>query len=231
MYSSVPEKATAEAGRGWGVFRIFPVHGMFRRRTDGDPLHRKRNVMIAKTVLLTSALIIAAGTCMAATPAGSIFDFTMTSIDGREVPLAGYRGKVLLVVNVASRCGFTPQYKGLEALYGKYRERGFEVLGFPANDFGAQEPGTDEEIMSFCERTYGVTFPMFSKIAVTGDAQHPLYRFLTSPETNPAFSGPVRWNFQKYLIGRDGAVLATFASKVDPLSPEMEKAVTAALAR
>lgn len=231
MYSSVPEKATAEAGRGWGVFRIFPVHGIFLRHPDGDPHHPERSPMNARIALFMSALTIAAGACMAASPAGSIFDFTMTSIDGKDVPLAGYRGKVLLIVNVASRCGFTPQYKGLEALYGKYREQGFEVLGFPANDFGAQEPGTDEEIMSFCERTYGVTFPMFSKIAVRGDAQHPLYRFLTSPDTNPAFSGPVQWNFQKYLIGRDGTILAKFASKVDPLSPEMEKAVTAALAR
>lgn len=168
---------------------------------------------------------------MAASPAGSIYDFTMTSIDGKEVPFAGYRGKVLLIVNVASRCGFTPQYMGLEALYRKYREAGLEVLGFPANDFGAQEPGTNEEIMSFCERNYGVTFPMFSKISVRGEALHPLYGFLTSPDTNPEYSGPVQWNFQKYLIGRDGAILGKFSSKVEPLSPEMEKAVAAALAR
>ncbi len=164
-------------------------------------------------------------------PAGSIYDHTMITIDGKELSLGSYRGKVLLIVNVASRCGYTPQYEGLEALWRKYREEGLVVLGFPANNFGAQEPGTDAEIREFCSSTYGVTFPMFSKIAVTGRDQHPLYRTLTSPDTNPAFPGDVRWNFTKYLVGRDGTILGKFASKVDPLSTELESAVADALSR
>jgi glutathione peroxidase len=166
-----------------------------------------------------------------AAPPGSVYDYTMTSLEGKEVPLASYKGKVLLIVNVASRCGNTPQYAGLEALWKKYGPEGLVVMGFPSNDFGKQEPGTDAEIGEFCSRNYGVTFPMFSKIVVRGEEQHPLYRYLTSPGSNPEFSGDVKWNFQKYLIGRDGAILGKFAPKTEPLSPEIESAVTAALAR
>lgn len=161
----------------------------------------------------------------------SILDFTMKSIDDADVPLSTYRGKVLLLVNVASQCGNTPQYAGLQKLYDTYRARGFEVLGFPANDFLKQEPGTNAEIKEFCSTKYRVSFPMFSKISVKGDDQHPLYRFLTSEATNPKFSGSVKWNFQKYLVSRDGEVIAKFAPGTDPLSPEIISAIEAALTK
>jgi len=153
----------------------------------------------------------------------------MKTIEGKTIPLSTYKGKVLLIVNVASRCGFTPQYKDLEALYKKYENQGFAILGFPANNFGGQEPGTDPEIKEFCTANYGVTFPMFSKISVKGEDQHPFYRYLTSDEANPATSGDVKWNFQKYLVGRDGKVLAKFLSRVTPLSEELTSAIENAL--
>lgn len=156
-------------------------------------------------------------------------NFTMKSIDGKDVNLCEYQGKVLLVVNVASRCGYTPQYKGLEALNQKYREKGLCVLGFPSNDFGAQEPGTEAEIKEFCTSNYGVTFDMFSKITVKGPNQHPFYRYLTSGGGDAKLAGEVQWNFQKYLIGRDGRLRAVFPSSVDPLSAELTQAIEAAL--
>jgi len=159
----------------------------------------------------------------------SVLDFTMRSIDEKEVPLSTYRGKVLLIVNVASRCGNTKQYEGLQKLYEIYRERGFEVLGFPANNFLGQEPGTNVDIKEFCSTKYGVTFPMFSKISVKGGDQHPLYRFLTSDSTNPKYSGSVKWNFQKYLINRDGEVIAKFAPGDEPMSADVVSAIEAAL--
>ena len=160
---------------------------------------------------------------------GSIYDFTMKSIDGKDVPLSDYRGKVVLIVNVASQCGYTPQYKGLEALYRKYKDKGFTILGFPANNFGHQEPGTDAEIKTFCTSKYDVTFDMFSKISVKGDDQNPLYRFLTSKTTDPGFSGDVKWNFQKYLIDRNGNIIRRFLSAVEPLSTDVTSAVEQAL--
>jgi glutathione peroxidase len=172
------------------------------------------------------ALALAGG----APAAGGIYDFTVKTIDGKEIPLSAYRGKVLLIVNVASECGHTPQYKDLEALYRKYRDRGFVVLGFPANNFGGQEPGTDAEIMEFCSTTYDVTFPMFSKISVAGEDQHPLYRFITSGDQDPAVAGEVKWNFQKYLVGRDGRLMAKYLSRVKPMSGELTGAVEKALA-
>jgi len=159
----------------------------------------------------------------------SVLDFTMKSIDEKDVPLSTYRGKVLLIVNVASRCGHTKQYEGLEKLYETYRGQGFEVLGFPANNFMGQEPGSNEEIKEFCSTRFGVQFPMFSKISVKGDDQHPLYRFLTSEATNPGFAGNVKWNFQKYLVNRDGEVIAKFAPGDEPLSTEVVSALEAAL--
>jgi glutathione peroxidase len=156
----------------------------------------------------------------------SVLDFTMKSIDGKDVPLEEYKGKVLLIVNVASHCGFTPQYQGLEALYRRYKERGFAILAFPANNFGGQEPGTDTEIKSFCTSKYGVTFDMFSKISVAGKDQHPLYRFITS---DPHVGGDIRWNFQKYLVDRNGTLIGKFFSNVEPLSKELTSAVEAAL--
>jgi glutathione peroxidase len=177
--------------------------------------------------ILPMILALAVG---ASSPAGkSIYDFTVKDIDGKNVSLAGYRGKVILVVNVASECGNTPQYKDLEALYRKYKDRGLVILGFPANNFGEQEPGSDAEIKKFCTSTYNVTFPMFSKISVKGTDQHPLYRMLTSAETDPEFAGDVKWNFQKYLISRDGRILGRFAPKLSPSSEEMTAAIEKAL--
>jgi glutathione peroxidase len=138
---------------------------------------------------------------------------------------------VVLVVNVASRCGFTPQYEGLEALYQKYKEKGFVVLGFPANNFLWQEPGTDAEIKTFCSTKYNVTFPLFSKISVRGKDQHPLYVWLTSKDANPNFSGAISWNFNKFLISRDGTVAARFGSKETPDSENMKKAIETALSQ
>jgi glutathione peroxidase len=159
----------------------------------------------------------------------SIYDFTMKDINGNEVPLAKYKGNVILVVNVASKCGFTPQYKGLQALYTANETSGFVILGFPANDFMWQEPDSDNDIRKFCSITYGVTFPMFSKIAVKGKTIDPLYEFLTSKETNPEFGGPITWNFNKFLIGRDGRIIDRFDSKDEPSSNRVKAAVEAAL--
>ena len=158
-----------------------------------------------------------------------IYSFKAKDIDGVERSLSEFAGKVLLIVNVASKCGFTPQYKGLEALYQKYKERGFVVLGFPANDFGRQEPGTDAEIKSFCSTTYGVTFPMFSKISVKGKDIHPLYDFLTGKETNPQHFGKIGWNFTKFLIDRKGTIVDRFDSKHDPMGDRVPRVVIAAL--
>jgi glutathione peroxidase len=156
--------------------------------------------------------------------ASSVHEFTLNSIDGTPVPLSGYKGKVVLIVNVASRCGFTPQYTGLEALYEKYKDQGFVIVGVPANNFGAQEPGTNEEIKTFCSRKYNVTFPMMSKVSVKGDDMTPLYQYLTS-----AKGGDVKWNFTKFLIGKDGRVVERFESAVKPDDPALTAAVEAAL--
>ena len=159
----------------------------------------------------------------------TILDFTVTAIDGTNLPLNHYQGKVLLIVNVASKCGFTKQYAGLQKLYETYQDRGLLILGFPANNFLGQEPGTDADIQQFCSRTYGVTFPMFSKISVAGDDMHPLYRFLTDPSTNPDHAGKISWNFNKFLIGRDGRILNRFGSRTEPEDPDLIQAVEAAL--
>jgi glutathione peroxidase len=153
----------------------------------------------------------------------SLLDFEARRLAGPVEPLARYRGEVLLVVNTASRCGFTPQYEGLQSLYERYHARGFSVLGFPSNDFRQQEPGSDAEIGAFCKANYGVTFPMFSKIRVKGDDPHPLYAYLTS---RPApIGGPVEWNFQKYLVDREGRVVERFPPRTEPESPEVAAAI------
>jgi len=152
----------------------------------------------------------------------------LKDIDGKDTSLKAYAGKVVLVVNVASKCGLTPQYEGLEAMYQKYKGQGLVVLGFPCNDFNGQEPGTLEEIKAFCSSKYSVTFPLFSKLHVKGSEQHPLYAALSGPEG--AFPGDVGWNFGKFLIGRDGKPLARFEPKVKPDAPELVKAVETALA-
>jgi glutathione peroxidase len=159
----------------------------------------------------------------------SLHEFTVKTIDGKDKPLSDYRGKVLLVVNVASRCGLTPQYKALETLYRDYKDDGFEVLGFPCNDFAGQEPGSEAEIQSFCSTQYDVTFPLFAKVKVLGGDKHPLFAFLTAQNTAPDGAGDVAWNFAKFLIGKDGQVLARFSPKSTPDSPELEVAVDEAL--
>ena len=160
--------------------------------------------------------------------AADLQSIPLKDIDQKETSLKAYAGKVLLIVNVASKCGYTPQYQGLETLHRKYREQGLVVLGFPSNDFGAQEPGSNAEIKEFCAKEYEVTFPLFDKIHVTGPQQHPLYASLTGPES-PA-PGAVKWNFGKFLVGRDGKVLARFDSATKPDSKELTAAVERALA-
>jgi glutathione peroxidase len=155
----------------------------------------------------------------------SLLDISVSRIDGTPASLADFRGQVLLVVNVASKCGLTPQYAGLEKLYARYRDRGFAVLGFPANEFGAQEPGSNSEIATFCQTRFGVQFPMFEKIVVKGAGIHPLYAELTKA----APSGDIQWNFEKFLIGRDGTVMARFAPTVTPDDPALIAAIERAL--
>lgn len=160
----------------------------------------------------------------------SILGFTMKDIDGKPVKLKKYKGNVLLVVNTASKCGYTPQYEGLQNIYTKYKAQGFEILGFPANNFGGQEPGTEAEIKEFCTLKYKVTFPMFAKISVKGEDQHPLYNFLTSGEANPELKGDITWNFNKFLVDRKGNVIARFSSKDKPEGEAVTKAIETALA-
>jgi glutathione peroxidase len=154
----------------------------------------------------------------------SLYDISVTTIDGRPQSLAAYQGQVLLVVNTASACGFTPQYAGLESLWREYRDQGLAVLGFPSNDFGAQEPGDEAAIQTFCSTNYGTTFPLFSKVKTKGDGQAAIYRFLTDGRPAPD------WNFYKYLVGRDGRVIAAFPSKIAPEDPKLRTAIGAALA-
>lgn len=156
-----------------------------------------------------------------------VYDFTLNDIDGKPVSLSQFKGKVLLLVNTASFCGNTPQYADLEKMYEQYREKGFEILAFPANNFGKQEPGTDTEIKTFCYTKYSLSFPLFSKISVAGDDTHPLYRYLT--EQSP-FPGEVEWNFQKYLVDRSGAVVARYPHRMKPLAPEIVQDIERALA-
>jgi len=158
-----------------------------------------------------------------------VHDFTAATIDGNEKSLADFAGKTLLIVNVASQCGLTPQYKGLEELHRKYKGRGFAVLGFPCNQFAGQEPGTDEEIRTFCETRFNVTFPMFSKVDVNGDDRHPLYEFLTSQPTQPDGPGDIKWNFAKFLVDKQGAVVARFDPAVEPTSKELTGTIEEAL--
>jgi glutathione peroxidase len=161
--------------------------------------------------------------------ATTIHDFTLNSIDGQPTSLGQFKGKVVLIVNVASRCGFTPQYAGLEALYNKYKDRGLVILGFPANNFLRQEPGTNEAIKTFCSTKYHVTFPMFAKVSVKGADKTPLYQFLTDKKANSATGGEIGWNFTKFLADRNGKVIARFASRVEPESAELVRAIEAAL--
>jgi glutathione peroxidase len=155
--------------------------------------------------------------------------FKVKSIDNQDVDLSTYKGKVVLFVNVASQCGYTPQYEGLQKLHETYMKSGFTVIGVPANNFGAQEPGSNDEIAKFCKTNYKVTFPMLSKISVKGDDIAPLYKHLTDKDSNPGFEGDVKWNFEKFLIGKDGKVCARFKSGVEPMGEELTTAVKKAL--
>ena len=185
---------------------------------------------LSALISLVIAGSVSAGDAQKKVPA--VLQFKMQSIDGKTIDLAKYQGKVILVVNVASECGYTPQYKGLQALHAKYSKDGLVVLGVPSNDYGGQEPGTNAQIAQFCKQNYGVTFDMLAKVGVAeGANQVPLYQYLTSKKTNPKHGGPVRWNFEKFLIGRDGSVVARFEADADPESEEFEKAIRDALTK
>jgi glutathione peroxidase len=178
-----------------------------------------RSYLMGLAILLMSASLFAAS---------SIYDFTLPSIDGKPMPLADFKGKVILVVNVASRCGFTPQYTALESIYETYKHQGFVILGFPANNFGGQEPGTNAEIKTFCSAKYGVTFPLYGKVSVKGDDQTPLYKYLTT-SANPSLTGDIKWNFTKFLVDRNGNVVQRFEPQTTPDSPEVLAAIEKAL--
>jgi glutathione peroxidase len=181
-----------------------------------------------KLILIFTSLAAMAALCYGA---DTVYEFTPKSIDGQPAPLSAYKGKVLLLVNVASKCGFTPQYKGLEAVYEQYKDKGLVIVGFPANNFMSQEPGTNEEIKTFCSRTYNVTFPMMSKISVKGDDMDDLYKYLTDKTAHPETGGDIRWNFTKFLVDRNGSVIARFEPKTTPDSPEVKAAIEKALAQ
>lgn len=162
-------------------------------------------------------------------PMNGIYTIEAETISGKSIKLEQYKGKLLLIVNTASKCGFTGQYDGLQKLYEKYQDKGFVILGFPSNDFMRQEPGGNEEIESFCKMNYGVTFPMFGKVSVKGGAQHPLYRYLTSKDTNPEFGGKISWNFNKFLVSKEGKVINRFGSRTKPTDTKLVAAIEAAL--
>ena len=176
--------------------------------------HMAQYLFIGALLTMTTSLVAGSG----------LYGFTLNSIDGKPAPLADYKGKVVLIVNVASRCGYTPQYSALEAIYEKYKGQGFVILGFPANNFGAQEPGTNEEIKTFCSRKYNVSFPMYSKISVKGDDQAPLYAYLTK-ETGTGIAGDIKWNFTKFLVDRNGNVVQRFEPGVTPDSKDVTEAI------
>ena len=178
---------------------------------------------------MTHALLVTMLSAASAFAASSVHDFTLKSLNGTQTPLAGFKDKVMLLVNVASQCGYTYQYEGLQSLYAKYKDQGLVLAGFPANNFGAQEPGNDAEIGAFCKSKFGVTFPMFSKISVRGSDTAPLYQFLTDKKANPATGGDIQWNFTKFLVDKDGKVIARFEPAVEPNSKEVESAIKAAL--
>ena len=171
------------------------------------------------------SVFMAGGMAMAA----SIYDYNLKTIDGQPMPLSSLKGKVVMLVNVASRCGYTPQYAGLEALYEKQKDHGFVIVGIPANNFGSQEPGTNAEIKTFCKSKYDVTFPMMSKVSVKGSDEAPLYQYLTDKTVNPTTGGEIQWNFTKFLVGRDGKILERFEPAVAPNDPALNAAVEKAV--
>src|SRR5215510_14862365 len=192
-------------------------------------MRKLRLAMVVLCLAVAAAAVFGAPSTSSASASGSIYDFTMKDIDGKQVNLTDFRGKVVLVVNVASRCGFTPQYEGLQKLYLKYQQQGFVILGFPANNFGVQEPGTNAEIKTFCSAKYNVTFPIFSKISVKGEDMDPLYKYLTDKASDPQYGGDIKWNFNKFLIDRKGYIVARFEPPVKPDSDQMVQAIEKAL--
>ncbi len=186
--------------------------------------------MLRKFVLLSGVALLMT-IAASAGPSKTIYDFTLSSIDGQPASLGEYHGKVVMLVNVASRCGFTPQYEALEAVYEKYKDRGLVIVGIPANNFGGQEPGTNSEIKTFCTRTYHVSFPMMSKVSVKGDDKTPLYQFLTDTSANPKIGGEIQWNFTKFLFDRDGKPVARFEPGTKPDAPEVISAIEQALGK
>ncbi|HBQ61044.1 MAG TPA: glutathione peroxidase [Balneolaceae bacterium] len=173
---------------------------------------------------ILSLLLISIMAISMNTTKDSIYDFKMKDIDGNDVSLSDYKGKVILIVNVASKCGFTSQYEGLQELYEAYKDEGFVILGFPANNFKGQEPGSNEEIKQFCTLEYGVEFPMFSKVSVKGDDQSDFFKYLTE-QSNQDFEGDIKWNFEKFLISKDGDVLRRYRSNVEPMSSDIVDAI------
>lgn len=181
--------------------------------------------MLRRSALVVTSVLLA----MVPLSAASVYDYTLTSIDGKSTPLSSFKGKVLMLVNVASKCGYTPQYTGLESLYQKYKDQGLVIVGIPANNFMSQEPGTNAEIKTFCKTKYDVQFPMMSKVSVAGSDKAPLYEFLTSQQENPQTGGEIKWNFTKFLVSRDGQILNRFEPAVTPDDPAVTSAVEAAL--
>lgn len=220
--------------RGWySVGRSKEDFCARNRPCDSHYTHYWQHLTIRTTNSILSrmktlALLTALSLCLtAAATAASVLDIKVKDIDGKDTSLNAFKGKVMLIVNVASKCGYTKQYSALEAIHLKYQDKGFAVLGFPCNQFGGQEPGTNEEIKQFCTSKFNVTFPMFDKIEVNGSNRHPLYAALTG--TSSPFPGDIKWNFTKFLVGKDGKILKRFASNVTPESQELTGAIEAAL--
>jgi glutathione peroxidase len=190
------------------------------QQRQGEKMRVVLNGSAGKYLLLMMVIMMTTSTFAAS----NLYSFTLPNIDGKPMPLADFKGKVILVVNVASQCGFTPQYTALEAIYQKYKDQGFVILGFPANNFGQQEPGTNEEIKTFCSRKYSVTFPLYSKISVKGTDQAPLYQYLTQ-DADPSHAGDIKWNFTKFLVDRNGNVVQRFEPKVTPDSADVTSSI------
>jgi glutathione peroxidase len=225
-----PRAESKLAGIAARLALLYPSTRILAQR-PGDPEEtRGKTMRISRTGISRAYFIGLVALLMSASlfAASSIYAFTLPSIDGKPLPLANFKGKVVLVVNVASRCGFTPQYSALESTYEKYKDQGFVILGFPANNFGSQEPGTNQEIKTFCQTKYSVTFPMYAKVSVKGDDQTPLYAYLTT-KANPALAGDIKWNFTKFLVDRNGNIVKRFEPDVTPDSPEVIAAIQQAL--
>jgi glutathione peroxidase len=233
MKTSAPAKATTKNSKAKGVAKTgAKASKRVAKKTVAKKAIAKKPAAKApaKVVRRAAPAPVVAAASEPKKEVAPVLRYTVKSLDGKDVDLSQYDGKAVLIVNTASKCGYTKQYAGLQALHEKYAGKGLVVLGFPANDFGQQEPGSDEEISLFCQKNYGVTFPMFTKTQVKGEGKAPLFQYLTSEETNPASPGEIGWNFEKFLIGRDGKIQARFKSGVAPESDEMAQAVEKALA-